>query len=271
MSPSEPAATPKPTTAPFSAEPLASSAAGPVPEESTPAAPKAADTTASTAFPTHLQSSASGPLPSLSTPALVTSAVVTVVALFAVFVVLKARAGARSAATAAAAPAGYAPPSPPVPVAPRHGAAEPDEGTVWRWELLEAIEAAVALNTTPPGEQDGPPPVPSQQENRPPDPALGPQEEDALTEPLESVVDTGRLESVVDAGPLESTVGTGPIEHIVIPAATSPFNAFTPAGLTDENVPDPARNGRSGHGDQHAGDEDVTAERTPPPPAPDAL
>ncbi|MEV4019640.1 CHAP domain-containing protein [Nonomuraea angiospora] len=240
-------ATPTPTTAPFSAEPLASSAAEPVPEESTPAAPKAADTAVATAFPTHLQASVSGPLPSLSTPALVTSAVVTVVALFAVFVVLKTRAAARSAATAA----GYAPPSPPVPVVPRHGAAEPDEGTVWRWELLEAIEAAVLLDTTPPGEQDGAPRAPSQQENRRPGPALGPQEEDALTEPLESIVDTG------------------PIERIVIPPATSPFNAFTPAGPTDENVPDPARNGRSGHGDQHAGDEDVTPTKTPPPP--DAL
>ncbi|MET9240815.1 CHAP domain-containing protein [Nonomuraea sp. NPDC003709] len=240
---SEPTATPTPATAPFSAEP--------VPEESTPAAPKAADTPVATAFPTHLQASVSGPLPSLSTPALVTSAVVTVVVLFAVFVVLKTRAGARSAATAAA---GYAPPSPPVPVGPRHGVAEPDEGTVWRWELLEAIEAAVALDTTPPGEQDS---TPSQQENRRPDPALGPQEDDALTEPLESIV---------NPGPLESTVDTGPIEHIVIPAATSPFNAFTPAESTDENVPDPARNGRS---DQHAGDEDVTGGKTPP--ASDAL
>ncbi|MEV4579915.1 CHAP domain-containing protein [Nonomuraea jabiensis] len=239
---SEPAATPAPTTAPSSTEPLASSAAEPFPEESTPAAPKAADTAVATAFPTHLQASVSGPLPSLSTPVLVTSAVVTVVALFAVFVVLKTRAGARSAATAAA---GYAPPSPPVPVVPRHGAAEPDESTVWRRELLEAIEAAVLLDTTPPGEQDGAPPVPSQQENRRPDPALGPQEQDALTEPLEPIA------------------GTWPI---VIPAATSPFNAFTPAGATDENAPD---NGHSGHGDQHAGDEDATTGRTPPPP--DAL
>ncbi|WP_408962670.1 hypothetical protein, partial [Nonomuraea angiospora] len=236
----------------FSAEPLTSSAAGPVPEESTPAAPKAADTAVSTAFPTHLQSSVSSPLPSLSTPALVTSAVVTVMALFAVFVVLKTRAGARSAATAA----GYAPPRPPAPVVPRHGVAEPDEGTGWRRELLEAIEAAIVLDTTPPGEQDGAPPAPpapSQQENWRPGPALGPQEEDPLTEPLESIV------------------VTGPVERIVIPAATSPFNAFTPAGSTDENVPGPAHNGRSGHGNQHAGDEDVTDGRTPPPPAPDAL
>ncbi|MBB5779290.1 CHAP domain-containing protein [Nonomuraea jabiensis] len=238
---SEPAATPTPTTAPSSSEPLASSAAEPLPEESTPAAPKAADPSIATAFPTHLQASVSGPLPSLSTPVLVTSAVVTVVALFAVFVVLKTRAGARSAAAAA----GYAPPSPPVPVVPRHGTAEPDESTVWRRELLEAIEAAVLLDTTPPGEQDGAPPVPSQQENRRPDPALGPQEQDALTEPLESIADTW---------------------PIVIPAATSPFNAFTPAGSTDENAPD---NGHSGHGDQHAGDEDATTGRTPPPP--DAL
>ncbi|MEV4355133.1 CHAP domain-containing protein [Nonomuraea sp. NPDC049625] len=242
---SEPTATPTPTAAPFSAEP--------VPEESTPAAPKAADTAVATAFPTHLQASVSGPLPSLSTPALVTSAVVTVVVLLAVFVVLKTRAGARSAATAAAT-AGYAPPSPPVPVGPRHGVAEPDESTVWRWELLEAIEAAVALDTTPPGEQDS---TPSRQENRRPDPALGPQEDDALTEPLESIV---------NPGPLESTVDTGPIEDIVIPAATSPFNAFTPAESTDENVPDAARDGRS---DQHAGDEDVTGGKKPP--APDAL
>ncbi|MEU6783889.1 CHAP domain-containing protein [Nonomuraea angiospora] len=247
---SEPATTPTPTTAPSSTEPLTSSAAEPVPDESTPAAPKAADTTTATAFPTHLQASVSGPLPSLSTPALVTSAVVTVVALFAVFVVLKTRATARSAATAAA---GHAPPSPPVPVVPRHGVAEPDEGTVWRWELLEAIEAAVALDTTPPGEQDSAPPTASQQETRRPDPDLGPQEEDALTEPLEPIADTG---------PLEATVDTAPI---VIPPATSPFDAFTPA----ENVPDPAPNEPSGHDDQHADDEDATARKTPP--NPDAL
>ncbi|MFI7124771.1 CHAP domain-containing protein [Nonomuraea sp. NPDC050153] len=254
---SEPAATPTPTTAPFSAEPLASAAAEPVPKENTPAASKAADTAVATTFPTHLQASVSDPLPSLSTPALVTSAVVAVVALFAVFVVLKTRAGARSAATATAAAAGYAPPSPPVPVIPRHGVAEPDKGAVWRRELLEAIEAAAALDTTPPDA-----PAPSQRENRRPDPALGPQEEDALTEPLEPIV---------DAGPLESIVGTGPVERIVIPAATSPFNAFAPVRSTDEDVPDPARDERSGHGDQHAGDEDATAGTTPPPPAPDVL
>ncbi|MET7328973.1 CHAP domain-containing protein [Nonomuraea sp. NPDC005650] len=255
---SEPTATPTPTTAPHPAEPLTSTAAEPVPEESTPAAPKAADT----AFPTHLQASVSDPLASLSTPALVTSAVVAVVVLFAVLVVLKTRAGARSAATATA--TGYAPPSPPVPpmpVVPRHGVTEPDEGTAWRRELLEAIEAAVALDTTPSSDQDGAP-APSEQENRRPDPARGPQDEDALTEPLDAVTHTG---------PLESTADTRPLDPIVIPTATSPFNAFTPAESTDENVPDQARDGRSGHDDQHTGDEDATTRWTPPPPAPDAL
>ncbi|WP_344876226.1 hypothetical protein, partial [Nonomuraea antimicrobica] len=132
--------------------------------------------------------------------------------------------------------------------APRHGVTEPDEGSTWRRELLEAIEAAAVLplDTTAPGQEDDDPPH-AQQEH--PDSEPGTQEEDALTEPLEVVTPTESLESLVD---------TGPFERIVIPPATTPFDAFTPHD--DDEDEDDAEDE----------DEDGTAEGTPPP-APDGV
>ncbi|MEU6711475.1 CHAP domain-containing protein [Nonomuraea sp. NPDC046802] len=225
------ASTPSPSTTPSSAEPVASTAAEPVPDQATDAASKAPGPSVTTAFPTNLQASVSGPPPSLSTPVLITSAVVAVLALFAVFAVLKTRARARSAASA------FAAPSPSMP-APRHGVAEPpDESSLWRRELLEVIEAAIAL---PPDTT-----TPSEQENRRPDPE--PREQDILTEPLEAVIDTG------------------PSERIVIPEATTPFDAFTPPRSADQDTPDPTHHGQGPSGERHDGDEDGTTERPPTP------
>ncbi|MFG1705350.1 hypothetical protein ACFLIM_19350 [Nonomuraea sp. M3C6] len=208
---------------------------------------------------------------------MITSAVVAVVAVLAALAVAKTRRRARLAAAA------YMAPSPSMPV-PRHSTAEPDEGNLWRWELLEAIEAAAALplDTIAPSEQDSDPPdtpAPSEQDSDPPDaPApteqvnrrsepspsgpdsgLGPQEEPAAwTEPFEVVIHTGPLESIVD---------TGPLERIVIPAATSPFDAFAPADTADGSIPDPTYHGRRRRSEHPAGDEgvaaDAPAERTP--------
>ncbi|MFC4010004.1 CHAP domain-containing protein [Nonomuraea purpurea] len=229
-----PASTSSPTTTPSPAEPVASTAAEPVPDQATDAASQAPGPSVTTAFPTHLQASVSGPPASLSTPALITSAVVAVLALFAVFAVLKTRARARAAASA------YAAPSLSMPVA-RHDVAEPDESSLWRRELLEVIEAAIAL--PPSGEQDGD--SPDRQENRRPDPE--PREQDVLTEPLEAVIDTGTS------------------ERIVIPEATTPFDAFTPARSTDQDTPDPTHHGHGPSGEHHDGDEDGTTERPSTP------
>ncbi|MEV1173249.1 hypothetical protein [Nonomuraea sp. NPDC049784] len=190
---------------------------------------------------------------------MITSAVVAVVALLVMLAVVKARRRARPAAAAMA-------PSPSTHV-PRHSIAEPDEGILWRRELLEAIETAAALplETVAPGEQDSDPPgtpAPTEQANRrpetspsSPDSGPDPQEEAAaLTEPLEVVIPTGPLESIVD---------TGPFERIVIPAATTPFDAFAPDGSADENISDPTYHGRRRRNEHPADDEDVAAERTP--------
>ncbi|MER6951941.1 hypothetical protein ABT294_48820 [Nonomuraea sp. NPDC000554] len=171
----------------------------------------------------------------------IASAVVAMVAVLVMLAVAKNRRRIRSAAVA------YMAPSPSTPAA-RHGAAEPDEGSLWRRELLEAIEAAAALpfDTVAPSEQDSDPtdtPAPAEQTNRRPETGLGPQEEPAaLTEPVEVVIHTGPLESIAD---------TGPLERIVIPEATTPFDAFT----SDESTPEPTYRGRRRRSGHAAGDE----------------
>ncbi|MEU0566185.1 hypothetical protein ABZ297_12415 [Nonomuraea sp. NPDC005983] len=186
---------------------------------------------------------------------MITSAVVAMVAVLVMLTLAKNRRRTRSAVAA------YMAPSPSTPVA-RHSADEPDEpdeGSLWRRELLEAIEAAAALpfDTIAPDEQDSDPPeapAPTGQPNRRPetgpsrpDSGLGPQEEPAaLTEPLEVVINTG------------------PLERIVIPAATTPFDAFTSDGPTDGptdgSVPEPTYRGRRRRSEDAAGDEGVAAD-----------
>ncbi|KAB8190987.1 hypothetical protein FH608_033660 [Nonomuraea phyllanthi] len=236
-----------------------------------------------------------GPLSGSFTPMVIASAVVALMAVLVMFAVFKTRRRAHLATAA------YVTPSPSTHV-PRHRAADPDEGILWRQELLEAIEAVSTLppplDTVPPGDQDDVrseqgdalPHIPVEDADAPSDApadqddARSGQGDDSPDGPDEQVgaepeagspaprsgedphgepADRGKpLKVVVPTGPLESLVDTEPLERIVIPGATTPFDAFAPA--TDGNAPDAEYQGRRRRGEEPASDEDAAAEGTPP-------
>ncbi|WP_090946782.1 hypothetical protein [Nonomuraea jiangxiensis] len=112
---------------------------------------------------------------------LVISALVAVVALFGLLAVARNR--RRAGGTGAAA---LAVPTP-YPPAPHHAADEPDENSLWRHELLNAIDLASQPldHTTAPD----------------PGPSTGDLEETAAwSEPVEPIIPTGALAAIINSG-----------------------------------------------------------------------
>ncbi|MFG1702190.1 CHAP domain-containing protein [Nonomuraea sp. M3C6] len=187
------------------------------------AKPTTADTKAATAepLPTHIDASATGPLPSINTPTMIGSAVVAALAVLAV-----AKTRRRSRPTAASTP-----PRPArKPKRRRRRTTEDEQTLLWMRHLLDGVAADAAQTATPPADA-GLATAPLAVEAAPRH-ALG-----RIT-PTHHIADTGPFEVVIDTGPLEPFVDTGPFEHIVIPEATSPFDAFTPARRTVGDILD---------------------------------
>ncbi|MEU6781150.1 CHAP domain-containing protein [Nonomuraea angiospora] len=223
------------------------------PKKAKHAKPTTADTTAATAepLPTHADASATGPMPAISSPALVGSALVAALALLAVAKTRRLRA----APVAAVAPA----PRPaanrrrrrrklevePVRTSRRTAALQPaatlDTVTATAaldTAALDALQPVTALEAVQPAARAGGRrrrPL----DTRPFDPATDADPFDAFfasrpAEPARS----GPVEILVDTGPLERFVDTGPFERIVIPQATSAFDAFSPTAGRDDDVVD---------------------------------
>ncbi|MBT2228545.1 hypothetical protein [Nonomuraea sp. NEAU-A123] len=177
----------------------------------------------------------------MSTPTVITSAVVVVAALLAVLTMLvaKARRGTRLAT------AGYVEPIPTL--SPHPSTPEPDEGDQWRLQLLEAIEAAAALDEQKSallGALNG-------QGNPRPEPSSPVPFSD--TDPQETAAWTPPFESFSPPSPLDSP------DHVINPPKTSPFNPFAPA----ESDPDSEYRGRRRRSEHPATDEGA-ADDTPP-------
>ncbi|MFI9838550.1 CHAP domain-containing protein [Nonomuraea sp. NPDC051941] len=213
------------------------------PKKAKHAKPATADTTAATAepIPTHADASATGPMPAISSPTLVGSALVAALALLAVARTRRLRAAPATAPVTA----GATTPSPaanrrrrrrklavevePVRTSRRTTALQPTAA-------LDALQPVTALEAVQPaaratGRRRRP------LDTRPFDLATDADPFDAFfasrsAEPARS----GPVEILVDTGPLERFVDTGPFERIVIPQATSAFDAFSPTDGRGDDV-----------------------------------
>ncbi|MFI7125611.1 CHAP domain-containing protein [Nonomuraea sp. NPDC050153] len=167
------------------------------PKKAKHAKPATADTTAATAepLPTHADASATGPMPAISSPTLVGSALVAALALLAV---AKTRRLRTAPATASGTGAGRGAGTAPRPAANRRRRRKLDAEPV----RTTTLQPTTALDT-----------------------ALDAFLRSQPAQPTRS----GPVEILVDTGPLERFVDTGPFERIVIPQATSAFDAFAPA------------------------------------------
>ncbi|MET7334159.1 CHAP domain-containing protein [Nonomuraea sp. NPDC005650] len=211
------------------------------PKKAKHAKPATADTTAATAepLPTHADASATGPLPAISSPTLIGSALVAALALLAV-------AKTRRLRTAPAAAPATARATVPRPAADRRRrrrkvevAVEPVRTSRRTAALqpaaaLDALQPVTALEAAQPAGRRRRP-----LDTRPFVLATDADPFDAFlasrpAEPARS----GPVEILVDTGPLERFVDTGPFERIVIPQATSAFDAFSPTAGRGDDVLD---------------------------------
>ncbi|MGV9378017.1 CHAP domain-containing protein [Nonomuraea sp. NPDC003707] len=214
------------------------------PKKAKHAKPATADTTAATAepIPTHADASATGPMPAISSPTLVGSALVAALALLAVAKTRRLRAAPVTAGATTPSPAAnrrrrrrkLAVEVEPVRTSRRTAALQPT--ATLDTAALEALQPVTALEAVQPaaratGRRRRP------LDTRPFDLATDADPFDAFfasrpAEPARS----GPVEILVDTGPLERFVDTGPFERIVIPQATSAFDAFSPTDGRSDDV-----------------------------------
>ncbi|MFI6734290.1 CHAP domain-containing protein [Nonomuraea sp. NPDC050451] len=245
------------------------------PKKAKHAKPTTADTTAATAepLPTHADASATGPMPAISSPTLVGSALVAALALLAVAKTRRLRTAPVAAEATAPRPAANRRrrrrklEAEPVRTSRRTAALQP-AATLETLKATTALDAA-ALDTAalealqPAGAQDAFQPAAALDAVQPAARAAGRRRRPLDTRPFDLSTDaprsaaadadpfdaffgsrpveparSGPVEILVDTGPLERFVDTGPFERIVIPQATSAFDAFGPTAVRGGDTPD---------------------------------